>query len=230
MSKPISNYYNADKTAEAIQKGRHRAWVGGLWEEIGALQAEFLRKQGLRPDMRMLDVGCGCFRGGVHLVEYLDAGQYYGMDISQDLLDAGYEKEIKPLGLDSKLPRANLLCDGEFRAERLGTQFDIGMAQSVFTHLPTNHIKLCLARLAPVFKPGGVFYATAFVCKDGEDWTQSIPRANNLIKTHPTEDPFHYELADLARLADGSAWSFEYVGEWGHPRGQTMLKFTRLAD
>lgn len=227
MSKPISNYYDADKTADAIQKGRHRAWVGGLWEEIGKLQADFLRLQGLKPQMKLIDVGCGCFRGGVHLVEFLDAGNYYGMDISQELLDTGYDKEIKPLGLEGKLPRTNLLCDGEFRAERLNARFDMGLAQSVFTHLPVNHIKLCLRRLAPAFVPGGVFYATAFVCEDGEDWTQPIQRANKLITTHPTQDPFHYELADLAALADRELWDFSYIGDWGHPRGQRMLKFTR---
>ena len=46
----------------------HREQVGGLWDEIGALQIDFLRAQGLRPGDTLLDVGCGCLRGGVHFV------------------------------------------------------------------------------------------------------------------------------------------------------------------
>ncbi|MEQ1438372.1 class I SAM-dependent methyltransferase [Fontimonas sp. SYSU GA230001] len=227
MSKPISNYYDAGKAHEAIQKGQHRAWVGGLWDEIGRLQGEFLRQQGLTPDMRVVDVGCGCFRGGVHLVEYLDPGRYYGIDISQELLDAGYDKEIAPRGLAAKLPRANLLCDAGFTATRFGVAFDMGLAQSVFTHLPFNHIRLCLTRLAPAFRVGGRFYATAFIVPDDQDWTQPARIPNLDAHTHPTEDPYHYRVADFAYCVERLPWTFEFIGDWGHPRGQRMLKFTR---
>jgi hypothetical protein len=37
----------------------HRAYVGGLWEEIGTLQFEFLLRQGLAPSDCFLDIACG---------------------------------------------------------------------------------------------------------------------------------------------------------------------------
>ena len=67
----------------------HREQVGGLWDEVGALQIDFLRAQGLRPPDTLLDVGCGCLRGGVHLVGYLEPGRYYGIDRDADARPRG---------------------------------------------------------------------------------------------------------------------------------------------
>lgn len=226
MGQEISKYYDPEQVAAAVRDGAHRDWVGGLWEEMGRLQYEFVRQRGLQPRMRFLDIGCGCFRAGVYLIEYLNPGCYYGIDLSQALMDAGYEKELAPRGLTWKLPKANLLCDDGFHVERFGVMFDMALAQSVFTHLPFNHIRLCLTRLAAAMRPGGVFYATAFI-SDPADWAQEITHPRGGITTHPAADPYHYRVDDFAYCVAGLPWRFEFVGDWGHPRSQAMLMFTR---
>jgi len=228
MTHRISNYYDRELIASDVRKGQHRLRVGGLWEEVGRLQFEFLRQRGLQPWMKLLDIGCGCFRGGVHLVEYLDPAGYFGIDISQEMLDVGYEKELVPHGLDRKLPRANLLCSGEFAFERFGASFDVALAQSLFTHLPLNHIRLCMERLTPVMRPGGVLYATAFLASEG-DWPGPVKRWDGRITSSPVCDPYHYRARDLAYCSDGLPWRLDVIGEWGHPRDQSMVMFTRLS-
>jgi hypothetical protein len=52
----------------------YKSVVGGLWDEIGRLQFNFLVAQGLKPEHYLLDVGCGTFRGGVHFIRYLETG------------------------------------------------------------------------------------------------------------------------------------------------------------
>ena len=42
----------------------HRRCVGGKWDEIGKLQTDFLKEQGLEKNMKFLDIGCGSLRGG----------------------------------------------------------------------------------------------------------------------------------------------------------------------
>ncbi|HEY1078288.1 MAG TPA: class I SAM-dependent methyltransferase [Fontimonas sp.] len=227
MEKHINKYYDASKAHEAVQKGQHRAWVGGMWDEIGKLQLDFLLAQGLPRDAAFIDVGCGCFRAGVHLVNYLDSAGYYGIDISQELLDTGYEREIIPAGLQAKLPRANLVANGDFDISGFGRKFDVGIAQSVFTHLPLNHIRLCLERLAPHFAVGGVFYATTFIVPPGHDWSAPLVHERGGIRTLPTDDPYHYRVEDYAFCAASAPWKFEFIGDWNHPRNQQMLKFTR---
>ncbi len=53
---------------------------------MGELQFKFLVGWGLRPGDFLLDVGCGCLRGGVHFVRYLEAGHYFGIDVNSSLL------------------------------------------------------------------------------------------------------------------------------------------------
>jgi hypothetical protein len=43
----ISRYYDADAITRAVAEGRHRDVIGGLWDEMGELQLDFLRANGL---------------------------------------------------------------------------------------------------------------------------------------------------------------------------------------
>jgi SAM-dependent methyltransferase len=212
-----------------VDDGAHRDAVGGLWEEIGKLSFDFLRSQGLSSSTTVLDIGCGCLRVGVYLVRYLEPGRYFGVDISEDLLEVGYERELRPLGLAGKLPRHNLLCDSEFRFERLpgAPLFEMALAQSVFTHLPLNHIRLCLARLGPLMETGGRFFATVFHCPSSVDWTEPMQHAKGGITTYPTQDPYHYCAEDLKFAAQGLGWKMSGPADWSHPRDQSMVVFTR---
>lgn len=220
-------YEDLGRLASDVADGRHREIIGGMWDAVGALQLDFLKGQGLAPRHLLLDVGCGSLRGGVRFVDWLDPGNYFGIDISAALLDAGYDREISPLGLQEKLPRANLKTVSDFDATSFGVAFDMAIAQSVFTHLPLNQIAACLEQTARVVKPGGVFYATFFLAPDNARWSDTITHHPGGVVTTALSDPYHYRIADLAWAAQG-AWRTEYVGEWSHPRGQQMMAYRRL--
>jgi len=226
----LNVYYDVEKTRDAVQRGEHRNWIGGVWDEIGRMQFEFLRDRDLLPDMRLIDIGCGCLRGGVHFVRYLRPGNYYGIDLSQALLDAGYDIELAALGLQHKLPRTNLLANADFDASRFGVAFDVALAQSVFTHLPLNHFKICRRRSAGYMKPGSRMYVTVFLSPPGHDWVRPLAHQRGGIITHPERDPFHYERDDLVHTASGSGWGLEEVVDWDHPRNQMMAVFRRGSD
>jgi hypothetical protein len=49
--------------AQLLAALRHRDVVGGMWDDIGKLQFDFLCDHGLRPSCRLIDIGCGCLRG-----------------------------------------------------------------------------------------------------------------------------------------------------------------------
>lgn len=122
----------------------HRQAVGGLWEEVGKLQFNFMVSEGLKPRHYFLDVGCGSLRGGVHFVRYLETGHYFGIDINQDLLEAG-KGELKKNHLLHKKPI--LVQMSKFHFASLGQTFDYALAQSVFTHLPLNSILMCIMNI-----------------------------------------------------------------------------------
>lgn len=224
-----NKYYDESYIQEQLRLGKHRQVVGGMWDEIGTLQLEFLQGRGLQPDDLLLDVGCGSLRGGVKFVEYLNPGRYFGIDISPALLEAGYAQEIalRP-DLAGKLPRGNLKCVDDFDAASFGRQFDYALAQSVFTHLTLNSIRLCLENLHPVVKPGGKFYATYFRITDDQPTGVSRPNEAGVV-TCGHKDPYHYRVADFLHLIRGLPWALDEELDWRHPRGQRMLVFSRTA-
>jgi SAM-dependent methyltransferase len=221
------NAYAGGLSEEQIAEGWHRTWIGGLWEEMGRFQLDYLVSEGLLPSMNLLDVGCGCLRAGVHFIPYLEPGRYFGIDVSAPLLDVGYDVELAAVGLQERLPRENLLANGSFEAWRFGTPFDMALAQSVFTHLPANFIRRCLIELAKAMAPGGRFYATYFECPDLPADAIELHHEPGGIVSYLDRDPYHYRARDLDWLADGLPWKVEHVGDWGHPRAQRMVRFVR---
>lgn len=210
-----------------IGKGRHRQVVGGLWDELGALQRDFLIARGLRPEHRLLDIGCGALRAGVALIPYLDPGNYWGIDKHRALLDAGWVAELRPLGLTARQPRAQLVALADFEFAELGVRFDYALAQSVFTHLPLNRIRRCLARLAPCMNVGGALYASYFELAPGQDREAPQVHRPGGMTSHSDRPFYHYDLNDFRFAASGQPWQVRRIGGWDHPRGQHMLEFRK---
>jgi SAM-dependent methyltransferase len=225
----LNGYEDTQSISRSAGEGHHREIIGGLWDEIGKLQFEFLVTNGLTPSSTLMDVGCGSLRGGVHFVSYLNDNLYFGLDSNDSLLDAGYNIELKSLGIQEKLQRKNLLCNDSFDFDAVSTSFDFALAQSLFTHLPLNHIRLCLSRLAPKMKPGGKFYATFFLV--GEDHPFGQPCGHiGAITSFDAKDPYHYRFSDITRLCEGLQWRVRLHGDWGHPRDQRMVEFVRTNE
>jgi len=222
-------YYDLPLITEGVNSGRHRDLVGGLWEEVGQLQFEFLREKGLKAEHKLLDLGCGCLRGGIHFIRYLEPGNYYGIDANESLLKAGYEVELAEAGLTEKLPRGNLHCNRIFDATMFQCQFDTVVSISLFTHLPASYLRAALERLAPVVVPGGKLFASFFLIPDEYPFNQPMEQSAG-ITTTARADPYHYRRDDLFHACTGLPWSVNIVGDWNHPRNQRMVIFERRAD
>ncbi len=231
-----SSGYGRELSEDEVAADAHRDFVGGRWQEIGRLQFDFLVARGLRPRDILVDIGCGPLRGGIHFIHYLEPGHYYGIDRNASLLEAGLRLELsaaavgpegQAIDLRGRIPPGHLLHSTRFEFERLGVRADYALAQSVFTHVPLNSVRLCLANLAPWMKPGASFYASYFRCEDGHPVAQSLEHSGGAIQTWGDRDPYHYSVDDMRHCARGLGWGLEPLGEWGHPAGQEMLRFSR---
>ena len=125
--KAINSYYVRQLTAREIDVGEHRNFVGGLWQEIGDLQFEFLMRNGLAAHHTLIDIGCGALRCGIPIIRYLDCGNYFGLDINSSLIEAA-RSELANEGLTNKHPQ--LLVNEKFDFGRFGVHFDFAIAQS----------------------------------------------------------------------------------------------------
>jgi ABC-2 type transport system ATP-binding protein/lipopolysaccharide transport system ATP-binding protein len=203
----------------------HRLAAGGLWDEIGTMHFEFLKSQGLLPHHYVLDVGCGSFRLGVHLIPYLQPGRYIGTDANEDLVRAGAEIELPRVNVDPRTVRV-VITD---RFDLTGLpQVDFAIAQLVFTRMSLNAVAQCIATVVRKLTPGGRFFATYFENPDPTD-TGPILHPGG-VKTHPDADPYHTSFEVLSGICEGVGAHAERVTGWKDPRDQRMLVITRGGD
>ena len=207
-------YYRAVMRADTA-RSRYAA-VGSQtrasWLKIGQMQFDYLLGHGLKPDMRMLEIGCGNLRAGRLFIDYLDAGNYFGVDISPDILLAAQETLARD-DLQAKLPHLELVDDLKFRflpAE----QFTVVHAHSVFSHSPIEVIDECLANVGRVMRPDGVFDFT-FCRTDGAE--------HQVLR-----EDFYYRTETLLALADAHGLDGELLEDWEElPHPQSKIRVMR---
>jgi hypothetical protein len=196
-----------------ILKLGHREYVGGLWEEIGKLQFEFLISEGLKPYHYFLDIGCGSLRGGVHFIPYLEIGHYLGIEKEKLLIRAGINKELgKSL---YKLKKPHLIISKNFEFGKFGIAPDYALAQSLFTHLPALLIHTCFGKLRRCMKEHGRFYATFF----------EVEREISNPQEPHDHGYFAYTRRQIEQFGLENGWKTEYIGKWKHPRDQVIVRY-----
>ncbi len=193
----------------------HRDYVGGLWDQIGNLQLEFLVSKGLKPEHYLLDIACGALRLGVKAIPYLDKGRYLGIEKESKLVELGVETELGNELLIKKMPE--LVISSKFEFEKFTTIADFSIAQSLFTHLPAYLIQDCFRKLASWLKKDSVFYATFF------ETEQSV--------INPDEPHDHgyfaYKQSDIVKFGSEVGFAVNYIGDWSHPRQQVIVEYKK---
>jgi SAM-dependent methyltransferase len=168
------------------------------WEALGRLQFDYLLGHGLTPSHRFLEIGCGNLRAGRLIIDHLDAGRYYGIDISPDILFAAQDT-LTEYKLQDKLP--HLTPVRNLRLEFLPPGFfDVVHAHSVFSHSPIEVIDECLANIGRVLAPDGFFDFT-FNRTEGEEH-------------HVLREDFYYRTETLVALAEKHGLSARFMDDW----------------
>lgn len=196
----------------------HRHYVGGLWDEIGKLQFEFLKSKGLQPGHVLLDIACGSLRAGSHFIRYLDRENYLGLDKERRLIELGLEAEVAPEVIREKSPQ--FVVSGSFEFSKFTKRPDFALAQSLFTHLQAEDIRLCLANLRACMVPGSRFYATyRLVPEASYRPDQGSSQAHRI---------FRYTRRIAEDFGASCGWRAQYIGDWSHPRGLLMMEYIAL--
>jgi hypothetical protein len=201
--------------AERIRIMGHRNFVGGdghLWDEIAKMQLNFLKSEGLLSSHTLMDIACGSLRAGRLFINYLDAGNYLGIDKEIDLIIRGVAEELSISTFIEKRPV--FAISGDFEFNKFHLRPDYAIAQSLLTHLTAKDIYRCFQSLREFIVDDGKFYATFF---EVQSETENPPSSDAI-------DCFYYTKDQMKTLANMTGWRMKYIGEWGHPRQQKMLK------
>lgn len=132
----------------------------------------FVRVGGLKPQERVLDLGCGIGRMALPLTQYLDGGTYDGVDVAATGIDWCEANITARYGnfrfqrLDLRHPIYNPDGTLETRDVRLpfaDGAFDFVFMTSVLTHLEAEEIRAYARELRRVMAPGARCFVTAFM-------------------------------------------------------------------
>jgi len=192
-----------------------------MWDEIGKVQLDFMIGQGLQPHDVLLDVACGSLRAGRLFIDYLEPGNYLGLDHNRWLIRAGLRYEV-PKAVQRK-KRPEFVVSDSFEFRKLSKRPSYAIAQSLFSHLTKDDIALCLGNLIEVMPEGGRFYAT-FVPR------RYVPPGYSNPNESADDETFAYDTAELLNLGTAAGWETSYIGDWSHPRGQEMLAFAKAGS
>jgi SAM-dependent methyltransferase len=208
------SYYRAVMKADAARSpgGAVGSPDRQAWLQLGQLQFDYLISHGLQPGDRMLEIGCGNLRAGRLFIEYLGPGNYYGIDISPDILLSAHQT-LAEFGLQPKLPHLSLVKDLSFGFLPPG-KFTVVHAHSVFSHSPIEVIGECLAHVGRIMTPDAIFDFT-FHRTDGAEH-------------HVLREDFYYRADTLIGLAAEHGLDAQVMADWdrlGHP--QSKMRVTR---
>ncbi|MET9295576.1 methyltransferase [Streptomyces sp. NPDC003077] len=179
------------------------------WLALGEMQFSYLKEHGIAPEHRMLDIGCGNLRAGWRFIQYLDTGNYYGIDISPDILVAA-KRTLTRYELQDKLPHLTITQDltFDFLPDR---HFDIVHAHSVFSHSPAHVINQALAHVGRILAPGGYFDFTF-------DRTEGTEH-------HVLREDFYYRTETLLAMARKHGLEARFMEDWeSRPHGQSKIR------
>ena len=214
QSRDHLSYYRAVMASDAARS--HEGAVGSKthdsWIKIGQMQFDYLIGHGLKPGDRMLEIGCGNLRAGHLFIDYLDAGNYYGIDISPDILLAATDT-VAEYGLQAQaaapdpgpghepgLPSRRPLHRGA-RAQRV-----LALPHRGHRRVPAHGRGGCMA-------PGGFFDFTF-------DRTEGAEH-------HVLHEDFYYRTETLIALAAKHGLQARFMDDWELlPHEQSKLRVT----
>lgn len=171
---------------------------GGDYKKIGnKFKQLFVELGDLKPDDRVLDIGCGIGRMAVPLVSYLaQSGSYEGFDVVSKGITwcqthiskcaPSFHFQVADIYNKMYNPKGHYKA-GEYPFPYEDSSFDFVFLTSVFTHMLFEDTEHYLSEVARVLRPGGRCFATFFLLN---------PESVELIQKGASTQSFQHVLGE----------------------------------
>lgn len=173
----------------------------GLYAQNSQAQMDFLISKGLEPQHALLDVGCGPLSGGLAFIEYLQEGNYAGIDVLPESIAEG-RTQIEKANLSHKVPL--VVVSESFGKDELGErQFDFMWAYRVQQHLEEEQLHAFLQQMTSRMKPGTKLFANAPLGQEMRARWKTFPYIVRPLEAYKEiAAPYGLNVDDLGLLSD----------------------------
>jgi hypothetical protein len=158
----------------------------------------------LRAHHSLLDIGCGSLRAGRLFINYLDEGNYYGIEPNKWLIEEAITSQVGQDLISIKKPQFDY--NSTFSTNVFSKEFDFILAQSVFSHASFDLVRTALHNSKESLKIDGLIAANFALGKgdfEGSRWV------------YPELVNYHQRI--IERLAEDAGLFIRRI-PWYHPR------------
>ena len=128
------------------------------FEVAGREQLVSLLHEGMNPESKIVEIGCGCLRVAYWLVKFLDPGCYHGIEPARQRVEYGLRYLFDDGEVELKQPRFDF--NARFDTSVFSVQFDFFLARSIWTHASKQQIAATLDSFIRDSKDTGMFLAS----------------------------------------------------------------------
>ena len=190
-SKSFKDFF-AERTEKKLRKGKAHASLGSnllynlVYGTSGKKYFQRFVKAGLKPQDACVDYGCGTLRVGIHAINYLDVGSYWGLDISDYLLEEGR----KLIGDDLwKAKRPNLrVISAEAVAEAAAAKPAMLFSSKVLIHVHPDELAEYVGNVMTIIGATGEAIITGkwsdreTMRYSSQSWVHRLATVEDLVK------------------------------------------------
>ena len=173
-----------------LREGKPHASLGGklLNGKYGLSGTGFFKRIvgfGLRPGDSCVDYGCGTLRVGIHAINYLGKGAYWGLDISDFLLGEG-RKLIGETLWQEKQPHLRTISDASV-AEAAAAKPSLLFSEKVLIHVHPDELEQYFRNVLRIIGLSGQAIIRGkwsdkrTIKYSGMSWAHSISTIQNLV-------------------------------------------------
>lgn len=197
----------------------------GFWKQFQKYQLHVLTARGLKPEHRLLDIGCGPISGGLKLIPYLNANKYVGIDIKTNCIK---EAHIQLAKANLSVKNPFLAVSKSFGKEELGDRkFDYIWAGQVLYHFDDNTMNTLFKEISSRMILGSIFLGdilgSPYTPPSGIQWQKYKFYGHTPDALKTVGKRYGLQMINLGQICN-----FNYPKEVGGLSRNELLEFKKI--